>query len=353
MRCLIIFFGILIGGLSYGQENKIIYYDASWKVISSENGASFYREIEEPKKKADHFIVKDFYITGELQMKAEYASMEPEIKYGQATFYYKEGPKQSERFFVNGKESGDYKEWYPNSHVKAEGQMKSAKKEGDWKYYYSNGKLRMDGNYLDDNKNGDWKIYTISGQYYLKYSYEKGLLIKVELLDDSNGYVEYFTDANEGEHSLTPYIGFNTPSEYKVTEELIRKNIKLLQSSTDFSVRSILYPFTLIWLTNCPYLGRFEVNVSKFMIDYTQKIDQSYKYHSFMTQMYTLGLAAYFFENAGNIKDKVAFHESGALFMINYYQALKKIDSKSTCIEMEELVKIKAKNKLNTFIKKY
>jgi hypothetical protein len=47
-----------------------------------------------------------------------------------------------------------------------------------------------------------------------------------------------------------------------------------------------------------------------------------------MTKMYLLGLGAYLLDNSGKINDLYKFHESGAVFMINYYLALKKIDSK-------------------------
>jgi hypothetical protein len=89
------------------------------------------------------------------------------------------------------------------------------------------------------------------------------------------------------------------------------------------------------------------------MVEYTTEIEKSYKYSSFMTKMYILGLGAYLLENNGKINDLNKFHETGALFLINYYLSLKKIDSKEKSKKIEMLAELNSRGKLLDYIKKY
>jgi antitoxin component YwqK of YwqJK toxin-antitoxin module len=334
------------------QEDNTIYYDENWKEISDKSEAHFYRKISESADNPKHFVVKDFYISGEIQMEAIYSSLDPEIKNGDAFFYYKNGQKQTKRFYIDNEENGSYQEWFPNGNPLSEGAMKNNEENGIWKYYYSDGKLRKEGAYANGYEDGVWKIYNLDEVYYLKYTYKNKLLSKAELIDDSKGYYEYFNDPDGTENSINPYFYYRQTEEFKATEHLIKKNIELLQTSVDFNVQNVIYPFTLLWVTNCPYLGKFEIYVGRFMLDYTT-LDKSYKYAPLMTKMYTMGLASYFLDHGGNTSDNIAFHEAGATFMVNYYLNLKKLDSSQKNEKMEKLANLLKKGKLNSFIKKY
>jgi len=354
MKNVLILLVLLLGIEAYSQESKTIYYDSNWKVISDSKKASFYRKIGSSPNEKGHYLVKDYYITGEIQMDAVMSSYDPEIMDGDVNYYFKNGKKQTERKYINGKENGYYKEWYENGKIENEGLMKEDKLEGEWKYYYANGNTRMIGSYINGLKNGVWKISNIEGEYYLQQKYKDDILISIELIDKSKGLYEYFTEIDSiGNYNITPYISYKTSEEYKLVEPLIRNNINYLKTCTDFNVLQIDYAYTFLWLTNCPYLGKFAIGATKFMADYTTKIEKSYKYSPLMMKMYLLGLGKYFLDNNGKINDMNKFHEIGATFMITYYLELKKIDKKENSKKLEELVDIFNKGKLNDFIKKY
>jgi len=336
------------------QTNKLIYYDSDWKVISDKSNASYFRKIEDQPNNPKHFLVKDFYITGEVQMEAEMTSIDPEIMDGDVKFFFKNGKQHTSRKYRDGKEDGYYKEWYENDKLEKEGLMENDELNGEWKYYYANGKLRTTGSYIAGSTSGIWKTYNLDGEYYLQQNYKDNQLIGIKLIDNSKGLYEYYTEIDSiGKINIIPFIGYDTDKEYKLVEPLIKDNINFLQKCTDFNTFQINYPYTMIWLTNCPYMGKFEINATKFMVEYTTEIEKSYKYSSFMTKMYILGLGAYLLENNGKINDLNKFHETGALFLINYYLSLKKIDSKEKSKKIEMLAELNSRGKLLDYIKKY
>lgn len=58
---------------------------------------------------------------------------------------------------------GDWKHYYPNSELMAEGVYISSEKEGPWIFYYANGEIKSKGDYHEDLKNGTWEEYDRDG----------------------------------------------------------------------------------------------------------------------------------------------------------------------------------------------
>ncbi|MFI5171685.1 MAG: toxin-antitoxin system YwqK family antitoxin [Chitinophagales bacterium] len=335
------------------QEVITVYYDADWKPVGDKKDAVFYRDITAHYPPNDHFLIKDHFITGELQMEAELSSLEPEVRIGEVNYYFKNGKKSQSLTYSNGKLNGKYFKWFENGAIEEEGVMKDDDQAGEWKYYYANGKLRMSGNYISGSKSGEWKVYNLEGVYYLLQTYKEGNLSAIKLIDKSNGMYQYFSTVDsQNKFSLTPFVDYSTAEEFKLVEPLVKENLKYLQSCTDLNQFYLVYPFTMIYLTSNPTLGKFVVNTTPFMVEYS-KVEESYKYSSIMTSMYMLGLGAYFLEHQGQIDDLNKYHESGAKYMINYYLQMKKVDSKEKSKKLEELVELEEKGKLEDFIKKY
>lgn len=354
MKNAIVLLIILISTNIFSQEIKTIYYDSEWHVLPSKKNASYFRKIENNPNKEKHYIIKDYYITGEIQMEAEMTSYEPEIMDGDVSYFFKNGHKSTERKYINGKENGYYKEWYENGEIEKEGLIQNNEQTGEWKYYYANEKLRMVGTLTNGKKNGIWKIYNLDGQFYLQQSYNNDVLTGLDLIDKSKGLYEYFTEIDStGKYSIIPFIDYETNEEFKLSEPLIKNNITFLQTCTDPNNFSINYAYTLIWLSNCPYIGKFAINTTKFMVDYVTEIEKSYKYSSEMTKMYILGLGSYLLDNKGKINSLSKFHESGAVCMLNYYKTLQNIDAKEKSKKLESLLDLQKDGKLLNFIEKY
>lgn len=74
-----------------------IFYDINW-IISERNQAAYYRLIKKTKR---GYLVNDFYINGNPQMKARYSSIAPEIKHGKCIYYHTNGKIESEGHYYN------------------------------------------------------------------------------------------------------------------------------------------------------------------------------------------------------------------------------------------------------------
>jgi antitoxin component YwqK of YwqJK toxin-antitoxin module len=62
------------------------------------------------------------------------------------------------------KKSGKWTEFYPGTkNIKFTADFMIDKKSNDYKEYYPNGKIKAEGKYLNDKKNGQWKFYNADG----------------------------------------------------------------------------------------------------------------------------------------------------------------------------------------------
>lgn len=94
------------------QEKTIKYFDKHWFEVTSKQDAAFYRTVESASKGV---IVRDYYISGKLQMMAECSSAEPKmVQDGKTLWYYESGALGGERYFADGKDVGIYKSFYEN-----------------------------------------------------------------------------------------------------------------------------------------------------------------------------------------------------------------------------------------------
>lgn len=82
------------------------------------------------------------------------------------------GPLKAQAFYENG--VGTYKEFYPNSGLKAEGLYEDGKSIGAWTYYHANGQPQAKGNYADGLRTGVWEYFHEEGYLAAKGNYDEG-----------------------------------------------------------------------------------------------------------------------------------------------------------------------------------
>lgn len=87
--------------VTHAQQSDTTYFDACWNT-SAKAQSSYYR-ITKTIEKGKKYEVADYYNSGKLQMTGSYISLSPEIKDGIFTWYNKDGEKDSETVFENGK----------------------------------------------------------------------------------------------------------------------------------------------------------------------------------------------------------------------------------------------------------
>jgi TonB family protein len=99
-------------------ERTIAYLDGNSKPVMDPAKASYRRTVE---MKPGLYLVRDYYLTGNLYMLAECSSFYPDlIKEGQTTCYHENGNKLSEGVFEEGKPVGLHLDYYDNGHLKKE-----------------------------------------------------------------------------------------------------------------------------------------------------------------------------------------------------------------------------------------
>lgn len=75
---------------------------------------------------------------------------------------------------TDGKRRGDYKEFYPDSTLRAEGLFIDGKRSGEWRFFYQNGKVQEVGTYKDGEPDGLWTWYYDNGQKQIEEQFYKG-----------------------------------------------------------------------------------------------------------------------------------------------------------------------------------
>ena len=139
----------------FAQKQKKYYYNVNWKNCSKGN-ATYYRVFSEDANGKPVGEVKDYYMSGKLQTRAEGALKidkkddSKSIFRGLCVSYYESGGKEAEAFYNKN------------------GVLKSLKS------WYENGNLNLETVYSNDQSDGVLKIYHKSGQLFREIKVDKG-----------------------------------------------------------------------------------------------------------------------------------------------------------------------------------
>jgi S1-C subfamily serine protease/antitoxin component YwqK of YwqJK toxin-antitoxin module len=208
------------------------YFDENWKRCK-QSKASYYRLITYESDNKPKGIIKDFFISGELQSEftAVYLDYHDEGKNfheGEATWYFKNGKIEQKRFYYNNKINGK------NT------------------FYYDNGQVKEEGNYGHGVLNGLYSTYYKTGKPKIIASYENGTLVENKFIEyDENGlgalvYNENFGNSEEDwvaqtESSSSKITTDGTVSLYLNSDKSsFRYNYIALDQSSSYSIESII-----------------------------------------------------------------------------------------------------------------
>ena len=124
-----------VHGIKIKDGTETTYSNAGWRTCSKEE-AKYYRVVNYVDGKLSG-PVKDYYISGQLQMEGTYTGYWAEPGYGNGPFiyYYENGQKSMEVAYVSGKQNGIFTSWYSNGVKKEEVNMIDGAKDGcDYKW---------------------------------------------------------------------------------------------------------------------------------------------------------------------------------------------------------------------------
>jgi antitoxin component YwqK of YwqJK toxin-antitoxin module len=172
------------------------YFNKYWIECKNGKEAEYYRYIQKTKDSLNRklYLVKDYYLTDTLQMEGSYLDENVTHKQGKFSYYFSNGQKKTEAFFVNNMKQGSYTEYFETGKVKSfseyqndtilkhkefyeEGliyeieEFKKGELNGKFYSFYKNGKpIRMD--IYDQGIFTTGKCFTESGQDTLYFPHE-------------------------------------------------------------------------------------------------------------------------------------------------------------------------------------
>ena len=121
------------------------YFDENWNRCEAKN-ASYYRLVTYSSPNKPKGVVKDYYITGELQSEQypifiDYDDDSRSFLEGTQIFYHKNGKIESKQQYFNNKLNGPSISYYPNGEIESEINFEHGIPDGDAIEYYSNGNI--------------------------------------------------------------------------------------------------------------------------------------------------------------------------------------------------------------------
>jgi antitoxin component YwqK of YwqJK toxin-antitoxin module len=219
------------------KDGYFKYYDKEGNLIKIEKYIKGILE-ENPDELATYELRTDYYEDGSIKVIGSYKDGKPE---GVRREFAKDGSIKDGYILHNGlvvghgiideagKKQGDWKEFYDNGRLRAEGKYVNNKRVGKWIYYFENGKIEQTGSY--DNRGlytGDWKWYFEDGSEriiekyfegeregdYLEYSSDNEVMMQGEYVNGSmegdwtitvNGFIEKGTYLDNVKDGLWKY----------------------------------------------------------------------------------------------------------------------------------------------------
>lgn len=136
------------------------YFDQDWKRCDAKN-ASYYRIITYVAPHKPKGVVKDFYMSGQLQGEATFVYIDYDdegknFNEGKMTLYYKNGKPKSETYYFNNKPNGPQIDYYESGKKQSEMFFTMDIPDGEMTTYYENGNPNMvaiyDNGVLKNNK---------------------------------------------------------------------------------------------------------------------------------------------------------------------------------------------------------
>ncbi len=182
-------FSVMIAG--YAQiAGDTIYFDHSWNQ-TSKSGASYFRVVSIDTSMIQ-FIVRDYYMNGQLQMEGAYRSINPDLKMGDFSYWHQNGAKHIVCYFKDGKLDGHYTEWYDDSTLKTEKKYSDGKLNGTEKVWNNEGILIKSVQYRNGVRHGHFVTYYDNGQPVRKDIYKNDNIVRGKCFTSQGTDTAYF-----------------------------------------------------------------------------------------------------------------------------------------------------------------
>lgn len=252
-----------------------VWYNDEWEEIP-EPPAAFYRLGQQDSAGVWQGSVRDYYSTGEVQMKGSYVNGRRD---GVFLYYSDHNTYQSAGRYNKETAVGKWETFHYNGMLKSEeyfepeyfmknmwdslGVPLVQNGEGKVRLYYHNGTLAEQGEYRNGKKEGMWQGYHTNGQLYFEEFFNNGRLVqgRSNTLDGQRFVYDgssLFPMPEAGYPHLNNYLKEKvktlSPAQHGLVKVWFR--VTLNRVLTDFQVDKSLAPeldaFVIEWLTNGP-----------------------------------------------------------------------------------------------------
>ena len=206
------------------------FFDANWQRCEAKD-ALYYRRIKYKAPNIPDGEVKDYYIDGKLQsvftpIYIDYADSNKDFHEGKFVSYYRNGNKEKEHDYYNGRSDGKYIVYFENGQVYTITDVKQSTRDGEYYEYYQTGKLHryalyekgklVDGKYVELDENGTG---------YIVYNERFGAHPEAWKVNGTNNHSTISSDgksvilSNQASKSMVQrscYIPFDQSDDYKI-----------------------------------------------------------------------------------------------------------------------------------------
>ncbi len=164
--------------ITSAQRVDTIYYDKDWKGVSNKLYADFYRLAIYPTNPNYKKLIRDYYISGELQGTSGFISIDKfddskSILDGECISYFKNGKIETKSNYKNGKLNGEYYEYLEDGLIKSKGEFVNGELSGLYTEFLEDGNF-MQAEYVSGKSKYDY--YILGNQ--------NGLLVKIKFSDN-------------------------------------------------------------------------------------------------------------------------------------------------------------------------
>ncbi|MFT4521607.1 MAG: antitoxin component YwqK of YwqJK toxin-antitoxin module [Bacteroidia bacterium] len=180
-----IFLLLIASQTVFAQDTTTLYFDQSWDEIPTERGAKYYRQQFQTNDTT--FIVRDYFMSGQLQMTGSYSDDTYQIKHGYFEYFHDNGEKSLTCTYNDGSYEGAYYQYYTDGNIRLESTYVDNELAGPYKRYFENGKLKTDMFYTNGKAEGEAKYYHETGELSSEGVFKEDLRINEWKFYDENG----------------------------------------------------------------------------------------------------------------------------------------------------------------------
>lgn len=145
------------------QSMPAVYLNARDEATIPDS-ATHYRLVDLRAEESAGYTMREYSLTGVLQVSGTLSSIEPVVRQGLFTWYHPSGSRAQQVQFLHNTMTGMYLAWYEDGRVRLRGEYSQGQRVGRWLSVHRNGQKRSEGSYLAGEPHGQWRYYYNTGQ---------------------------------------------------------------------------------------------------------------------------------------------------------------------------------------------